>query len=121
MEQTTSKLNDNEEMQFNNEQLEISFNPKFEWNVFEKASVKTLLRSYKGAGFNMMMTTQYNQVNIIKPVHLGVNETNFHFNIQLFNDFSKGNRSANIPSQTIHVYLNDDLTAITHMTMVTLL
>lgn len=101
--------------------MEISFNPKFDWNVFEKVSIKNVLKSYKGAGFNTMMTLQYNQVNVVKPTHIGVNETNYHFNIQLFNDFSKGNRSANTPSQTIHVYLNDDMNAITHMTMVTLL
>jgi len=110
--------------------LIFSFNSKYQWTVFEKHAIAKMLNRFYNLNseFKRMMNYDYNQINIIKPYHSsGDDESNKHFNIQLFNQKNASQypqvfrshhfeRRAKEPSSMFHVYISvprlgvDDIT-----------
>lgn len=95
------------------EKLHLSFNNKFDWNICEKACIKTALQEYYNNNVKFKhMFRKYNTINIVKPIH----DTNeLHFNIQLFYNeiYSRyippfcPEKTIN-PCKTLHCYIHCD-------------
>jgi len=103
-------------------QYDISFNNTQTFSRFEQGLITKILSEIMAMNGDIttMMETEYNQFQVIHGIHASKGETQEHFTITLFNNFTFANKSgarrtAKGPSPLFHVNLDEafDVTSIT--------